>query len=63
MLKVEGIAPNNSTIKAEQYPIMSSYIAVTRANDINENTQKLLDAMLSPRGQKVAEEAGYVPVK
>ena len=28
MLKVEGIAPNNSTIQAGQYPIMTSYYAV-----------------------------------
>ena len=63
MLKVEGVAPNNSTIKAEKYPIMTAYYAVTRANEDNANTLKLLDAMLSPRGQKAAEEAGYVPVK
>ena len=63
MLKVEGVAPNNATIQAEKYPIMTAYYAVTRKDDTNENTSKLLEAMLSPRGQKTAEEAGYVPVK
>ncbi len=71
MLKVEGIAPNNSTIQAGQYPIMTSYYAVTRKSDITDSatpdesdskTEKLLEAMLSPRGQKVVEDAGYVPV-
>lgn len=62
MLKVEGVAPNNSTIQAEKYPIMTAYYAVTRKNDVSENTSKLLEAILSPRGQKVVEDAGYVPV-
>lgn len=72
MIKVEGVAPNNSTIQAEQYPIMSAYYAVTRKNEdtsslvseyeSNSKTKKLLDAMLSPRGQKVVEESGYVPI-
>ena len=50
---------------------MTSYYAVTRKSDITDSatpdesdskTEKLLEAMLSPRGQKVVEDAGYVPV-
>ena len=63
MVSVEGVAPSNKTIQKEEYPIMTAYYAVTRKGDTNENTLKLLEAMLSPRGQKVVEKAGYVPVK
>ena len=72
MLKVEGVAPNNSTITAEKYPIMTAYYAVTRKTEdtssltsgenATNKTRKLLDAMLSPRGQQVVEKAGYVPI-
>lgn len=63
MIKVNGIEPNNENIKAEKYPIMTAYYAVTREDDASTDTIKLLNEMLSTRGQKVVEEAGYVPVK
>ena len=62
MIKVNGVAPNNDTIKAEKYPIMSAYYAVTRKNEAKSETSKLLKAMLSARGQSVVEAAGYVPI-
>lgn len=63
LLKVNGIAPNNETIKKEEYPLETAYYIVVRKDDTNENTRKLVDAMLSERGQAIAEEAGYVGVK
>ncbi len=63
MLKVNGVAPNNETIKTEKYPIITAYYAVTRKEDKESLSSKLKDEMLSVRGQKVAEDAGYVPVK
>ena len=63
LLKINGVEPNNQTIKAQEYPLETAYYIVTRKGDISEQTMKLKDAMLSDRGQKVAEEAGYVGVK
>jgi phosphate transport system substrate-binding protein len=64
MIKVEGVEPNNETIKSEEYPIITAYYIVTRKDEEEGSSAlKLRDAMLSARGQKVAEEAGYVPVK
>jgi phosphate transport system substrate-binding protein len=64
MLKVEGVAPNNETIKSEEYPIITAYYIVTRKNEEEDSpVLKLRDAMLSTRGQNVVKEAGYVPVK
>lgn len=64
MLKVDGVAPNNETIRTEKYPIITAYYAVTRKDEETESPAlKLRDAMLSVRGQKIVEKAGYVPVK
>ena len=62
MLKVNGVSPNNDTIKKAEYPILTAYYSVIRKNS-NDKILKLRDEMLSIRGQKVAENAGYVPVK
>lgn len=61
-LKIDGIEPSNTTIYNESYPLNTAYYIVTRKDNTDENVQKLFDAMLSERGQKVAEEAGYVRV-
>jgi phosphate transport system substrate-binding protein len=64
MIKVNGVAPNNENIKNEKYPIITAYYIVTRKNEEEDSSVvKLRDAMLSARGQKVVEDAGYVPVK
>lgn len=64
LLSVNGIHPNNETIKKEEYPLETAYYIVIRKDEPeNSDTRKLVDAMLSERGQAVAEEVGYVGVK
>lgn len=64
LLSINGIKPEFNTIKNNEYPIGSSYYIVIRKDEPeSSNTRKLQEAMLSERGQKVAKEAGYVPVK
>ena len=63
LLKVDGVEPNNDTIKNGEYPILTAYYIVNRKNDISSEAESLKENMLSTRGQKVAEEAGYVPCK
>lgn len=64
LLGVNGVKPNNETIKDGTYPIQSAYYIVIRKDEPKgSKVRKLVDAMLSKRGQKVAKEAGYVPVK
>lgn len=63
LLKVDGVEPNNDTIKNGEYPILTAYYIVNRKDDINSEAESLKENMLSTRGQKVAEEAGYVPCK
>lgn len=64
LLEVDGVAPNDETIKNDTYPLGTAYyIVINKKEPKNSNTRKLVDAMLSVRGQLVAKEAGYVPVK
>lgn len=63
LLKVNGVEPNNDTIKNGEYPILTAYYIVNRKDDISSEAASLKENMLSTRGQKVAEEAGYVPCK
>jgi phosphate transport system substrate-binding protein len=63
-VKVDGVEPNNETIKSEQYPYTSAYYAVLKKSEAkNSNARKLLAWVLSDEGQKVAEQSGYVPVR
>ncbi len=61
MLSVDGIKPTIETIKNGEYPIYTNGFIVTRS-DADENTLKWVEAVLSERGSKIIEEAGYVPV-
>ena len=64
LLGVDGVKPNYDTIKDETYPIKTAYYIVMRKNEPEGSpARKLAEAMLSERGQAVAKEAGYVPVK
>ncbi len=63
LIAVNGIEPNNETIKNNTYPIHTAYYIVTRKDESQDSlVTKLKEAMLSERGQIVAENAGYVPV-
>lgn len=64
MLGINGVKPNNQTIKDNSYPFRTAYyIVINKADGENEPSRILAKHMLSARGQKVAEEAGYVPVR
>ncbi len=63
-LGIDGVKPNTQTIKDGTYPFNTAYyIVINKADDENSPARKLANQMLSNRGQKVAQEAGYVPVK
>lgn len=64
LLGVNGVIPSYDTIKDDSYPIKTNYYIVINKNEPKDSkTRKLVDAMLSSRGQNAAKEAGYVPVK
>lgn len=61
MLSIDGVKPTIETIKNGTYPIYTNGFIVTRS-DADENTKKWVEAVLSDRGSKIIENAGYVPV-
>jgi len=64
LLGVDGVIPSNTTIQNGSYPLETAYyIVINKAEPKDSNVRKLVDAMLSARGQKVAEDTGYVKVK
>lgn len=64
LLGVNGVKPTYETIQDGTYPIQTAYYIVINKNEPEDsNTRKLVNAMLSTRGQAVAKEAGYVPVR
>lgn len=63
LLSVNDVEPNNETIKEGEYSIQTAYYIVIRKDEPEDSkTRVLMDAMLSARGQLVAENAGYVPL-
>ena len=62
VLRLNDVYPDRETIRSGQYPIVTSFYAVYRADDPNENVRKLIDWLLSSRGQALIEAAGYVPL-
>lgn len=64
LLGIDGIQPTVETIKNRTYPFTTSYYMVINKADGEDSTaRKLANQMLSTRGQQVALQAGYVPVK
>ena len=60
MLSLNGVYPNKENVQNESYPIISNFYAVTRKGETNPNVQKILDFILSPTGQEIVNEVGYV---
>lgn len=61
ILSIEGIQPNEQTIKDETYPFSGAFYAVTiKEHKSHENVDRLIDWILSPQGQYLVEETGYI---
>ncbi len=62
MLAIDGVAPNKDTIRAGEYPIMTSGWLVFRKDEPEDSMiRKWVKALTSKRGASVIEAAGYVP--
>ena len=63
MLSLNGVFPDTENIRSGAYPVVTSFYAVYRADNPNENVRILADWLLSPEGQALIEATGYVPVR
>ena len=62
LLAIDGVYPGKEEIRAGSYPLTGDFYAVYRRGESNPNVQRVLDFVLSPEGQRIVEESGYVPV-
>lgn len=60
MLAVDGIAPDAENIRNGSYPLSTSFYAVYRRDNPNENVGRLVEWLLSDEGQAMIEACGYV---
>ncbi|HRX15985.1 MAG TPA: PstS family phosphate ABC transporter substrate-binding protein [Spirochaetota bacterium] len=61
-LSVGGIVGTVETGRSGEFPISRPLYKYVNADKVSENTQKFLDFLLSPKGQKLVEEAGFLPL-
>lgn len=61
LISVNGIAPTKESVANKTYPYAAEFYAVTAGTE-NENTQKLIDWILSEQGQSLVEKTGYTPI-
>ena len=61
LLSVDGVAPTVENIRSGAYPLVATVYMVS-ARPRSRNTQKIVNFMLSPEGQKLVEDTGYVPL-
>lgn len=62
MLRLNGVYPSAENIRNGDYPVTVQFYAIYRADNENENIQKLIDWILSDQGQQLIEACGYVGV-
>lgn len=61
ILSVDGVFPDNDNISSGRYPLSDRIYCVVIKGKVSANTQKLLDWIVSPQGQRLVEAAGYAP--
>jgi phosphate transport system substrate-binding protein len=57
------VAPSIDTVKDKSYPISRELYIYTDTNNFSKIAQAFIDFILSPDGQNIGTEAGFVPVK
>ena len=62
MISLNGIPPVKENIQNGKYPLSSYFYAVYRKDNKNANVKNVIDWILSPEGQGIIENNGYVPL-
>ena len=61
LLKIDGVAPTVETIRDGTYPYANNFYAITTNKTANNpHVQELIAWFLSPQGQKLIDDTGYV---
>lgn len=62
-VKIDGVTPNEETVKDGSFPIQRPFLCVVKEGNDSELIKAYLEFALSEEGQTQAENAGAVPVK
>jgi phosphate transport system substrate-binding protein len=62
LVSINGVAPTVENIQNGDYPFSAEFYMITLENPSKES-QQLIDWFLSPLGQQLVEQTGYVPLK
>ncbi len=63
LLKINGVEPNQQTIKDKTYPFITTYYAMIRADEPTDSlTYQLFEWLTSKKAQKLIGSYGYNPV-
>lgn len=62
VVKVEGVEASIETVLSGEYKIQRPFVYVVNG-ELSETAQAFIDFVLSPEGQIIVEENGFVPVK
>ena len=69
-LTIDGIYPDEKTIRSGEYPLTTELYAITvndpnRSDDIyyKDTIEPFLEWMIGPQGQKIVEDTGYVSIE
>jgi phosphate transport system substrate-binding protein len=61
--KINGVMPSPATIGNHTYPFVTEVLAVVRKGTPRESSAaRLRDWLLTPEGQALVKESGYVPI-
>lgn len=61
LVSVEGIAPNIQNAKNDRYPL-TRYLHFFTSRSSSGTVKKFIDWVLSPEGQKIVKEEGFIPL-
>ena len=61
LLAIDGVTPTVENIRNGTYPLVTTAYVVS-ARPRAANARKIVDFLLSPAGQKLVEDTGYIPV-
>jgi phosphate transport system substrate-binding protein len=60
-IKIEGAAPIEENVHNESY-LLTRYLYLYTANSPKNSVKNFIDWILSPKGQKVVTQVGYIPI-
>ena len=71
LLAVDGVYPDEASIRNESYPIITPFYAITASDrtvkgskdKVNPNLQPFLHWILSEQGQQLVKKTGYFPIR